>query len=218
MTIAGGSQAYGAVVSVAVPPNITSNSTAGSPITDFWDVNGDGVSDFQLTVGFNATYQAAYGGVSGSYVAYNTFGTTNQVVGYAGSFGNYATRLLNGQAISASSAFIYGNYLTILGSRFSGKNYGQFRTRGFLGFEFMAADGLHYGYLNLVSAVAGSTAANLSSSLTFYSAAYETMPNTAITIPSAVPEPSSLAALAFAGAGLAGAAAYRRKKAVPTAA
>ena len=210
--IATGSQAYGAVVTVTPPTPITSTNAIGTPVTEFFDINGDGISDLQLTVGVNTAYKAAYGGVSGSYVAYNTFGTVNQVVGYAGTFGNYATRLTAGAVVGSTSAFIYGNYLTILGSRFAGKNYGQFRTRGFLGFEFAAADGEHFGYLNLLSTVAGSGAATLTSSLTFYSAAYESTPNTPITIPGAVPEPSSLAALAFGAAGLAGAVAYRRKK------
>lgn len=211
--IAGGSQAYGAVVTVAPPANITSTNAIGTPITEFFDLNSDGVSDLQLTVGVNTSYQSAYAGVSGSYVAYNTFGKVNQVIGYAGTFGNYATRLAAGATVGPTSAFIYGNYLTILGSRFAGTNYGQFRTRGFLGFEFAAADGEHFGYLNLLATVTGSTAADLSSKLTFFSAAYESTPNTPITIPGAVPEPSSLAALAFAGVGLAGAVAYRRKKA-----
>ncbi len=211
--LAGGSQAYGAVVTVTPPPTITSTNALGTPVTEFFDVNGDGVSDLQLTVGVNTAYKSAYGGVSGSYVAYNTFGTVNQVVGYAGTFGNYATRLTAGATVGATSAFIYGQYLTILGSRFNSKNYGQFRTRGFLGFEFAAADGEHFGYLELLSTVAGASANTLSSKLTFYSAAYQSTPNTPITIPGAVPEPSSLAALAFAGVGVAGAAAYRRKKA-----
>ena len=173
-------------------------------MTEFFDVNGDGIPDLQLTAGVMTAYKSAYTGVSGAYQGYDAFGTVNKVVGYAGTFGNYATRLAAGTVVNASSAFIYGNYLTILGSRFSGKNYGQFRTRGYLGFEFAAADGEHFGYLNLLATVAGSTAANLSAKLTFYSAAYETTPGVAITIPGAVPEPSSLAALAFGGIGLAG--------------
>lgn len=218
VAIASGSQAYGAVVSATLPANLTSTNAAGTPMTDFWDVNGDGTPDFQLTAGVNTAYKAAYTGVAGAYQAYAAFGVENQVVGYAGSFGNYATRLTAGTSVGSGSAFIYGNYLTVLGSRFSGKNYGQFRTRGFLGFEFQEADGTHYGYLELLSTVAGSTASNLSAKLTFYSAAYETTPNTPIVIPGAIPEPSSLAALAFAGAGLAGAVAYRSKKAAPAAA
>ena len=213
VAIAGGSQAYGAVVTVTPPTAIVSTNALGTPVTEFFDINGDGTSDLQLTVGVNTTYQAAYGGVSGSYVAYNTFGVVNKVVGYAGAFGNYATRLAAGASVGSTSAFVYGQYLTILGSRFMGKNYGQFRTRGFLGFEFAAADGEHFGYINLMSTVAGKSAATLTSSLTFFSAAYESTPNTPITIPGGlVPEPTSLAALAFGGAGLA-AAAYRRKKA-----
>ena len=219
VAIAGGTQAYGAVVTVTPPTPIVSTNALGTPVTEFFDVNGDGVSDLQLTVGVITADKAAYGGVSGSYVAYDTFGTVNQVVGYAGSFGNYATRLAAGATVGSTSAFVYGNYLTILGSRFAGKNYGQFRTRGFLGFEFAAADGEHFGYLNLLSTVAGSGAATLTSTLTFYSAAYESTPGVPITIPgAAVPEPSSLAALAFAGAGLAGAVSYRRKKAAQAAA
>ena len=213
VALAGGSQAYGAVVSVAVPANITSTNALGTPKTEFYDVNGDGTPDFQLTCGVNTTYKAAYAGISGAYQAYNAFGFENKVVGYAGAYANYASRLAAGTVVGSSSAFVYGQYLTVLGSRFSGKNYGALRTQGFVGFEFEAADGLHFGYINLKATVSGSTAANLSATLNFYSAAYESTPNTPITIPGAVPEPTSLAALAFGGAGLAGAAAYRRKKA-----
>ena len=213
VALAGGSQAYGAVVTVTPPANITSTNALGTPITEFFDLNGDGTSDFQFTCGVNTTYKAAYAGISGSYVAYNAFAFENKVVGYAGSFGNYASRLAAGTVVNASSAFVYGQYLTVLGSRFASKNYGQLRTQGFIGVEFEAADGLHFGYIQLKATVAGATATTLSSSLTFYSAAYESTPNTPITIPGAVPEPFSLAALAFGGAGLAGAAAYRRKKA-----
>ena len=212
VAIASGSQAYGAVVSVTVPPNLASNQNA-TPETDFWDVNGDGVPDFQLTAGVNTAYQAAYAGVSGAYQATTAFGTSNKVVGYTGSFGYYATRLAGGTTINSSSAFVQGTYLTVLASRFAGVNYGQFRTKGFLGFEFMAADGLHFGYLQLQAPVAGKSASTLSASLNFFTAAYETTPNTAITIPAAVPEPTSLAALAFGGAGALGAAALRRRKA-----
>ncbi len=216
--IATGSQAYGAVITVTPSNSILSTNALGTPVTEFFDVNGDGISDLQLTVNVNTTYAAAYGGVSGSSAAYNAFGAINQVVGYAGAFGNYATRLAAGASVGPTSAFVYGDHLTVLGSRFAGKNYGQFRTRGFFGFEFIAADGEHFGYLNLLSTVAGRNAATLSLGLTFYSAAYESTPNTPITIPGAVPEPSSLAALAFGAAGLAGAVAYRRKKAVQAAA
>ena len=223
VALAGATQAYGSVVTVTPPANLTiSGSHNGAPATDYWDVDGDGTPDFQLTAGtYSGTgIKVGYTGVAGAYQAYDAFGTVNMVVGtYTGALSNgaatyEATNLSTGTLIGSGSSFVYGNYLTTLASRLNTMDTGNFFTKGYLGFEFTAADGIHYGYLGVIAtAVTGSKAANDSASLTFFNAAYESTPDMAITIPGgAVPEPGSLAALAFGLAGTAGAVAYSRQK------
>jgi hypothetical protein len=100
----------------------------------------------------------------------------------------------------------------ILGSNFSGNDYGEFlppNSRGFVGFQFLdGANNTVYGYLELQvnrSPSAGSPG------IQFLSAAYETTPLTAIEAgATAVPEPGTLAMLAFGAAALLGAE-YRRR-------
>ncbi len=227
VALAGGTQAYGAVVTVAVPATISA-SASNTDTTIFYDINGDGTPDFQITCAVGAgtstsgtAYAFSLAGIAGAYQAYNAFGFENRVVGYTTSFGNYASRLATGTSIGASSAFVYGNYLTVLGSRFNGKSYGALRTKGYIGVEFAAADGEHFGYINLKATVAGTgtTDTNYTASLAFSSAGYESTPGVSILAGAkAVPEPTSLGALAFGAAGVAAAAAYRRKKAAQPAA
>ncbi len=206
--LAAGSEAYGGVVPAAsLPANFTPSSGATAATGIAWDVDGDGTNDFNFlfrqtsTTGNFVIGIYGYGGVG-----------INCSVAYQGPFVVYTNRLAGGDTIGPSSDFEQTNpYVDVLASKFSGSTYGQFtapNSRGFVGFEFTAGDGqLHYGYIDLFAA-RYRNAAN-PGGLQFFSASYDNTPNTPITI---VPEPGSLAALAFGGA-LLGAVALRRRKA-----
>ncbi len=222
VALAGGSQAYGAVVSVSPPANFvpTSGVTTGEEIP--WDVDGNGTTDFEITfdqASTNGNWEAGFYGVGGVGIAAS--------IGYAGTITpaiTYVTRLSAGGTVSSTSAFAQTPagtqyfYPSVLGSRYGTKFYGQFTNhtggtaiRGFVGFEFTGADGLlHYGDIELSTSRYRS--ATNPGGFTFYSAAYNTTAGAPITI-SAVPEPTSLGALAFGAAGAAGAAWRRRRKA-----
>ena len=194
--LAAGTEAYGAVVSVAPPAN-----------QNPWDVNSDGRVDFTL---FFSQASTAGNFVSGIY-GYGGVGVA-AAVAYNGPYVTYVNRLTTGATIGPASVFNQATgYVAAFASRFSGTFYGQFvspNTRGFVGFEFTAADGLHFGYLEVMTSPfvdAGNPGGQ-----TFFQAFYETTPNTAITI-AAVPEPGSLALLAFGVATLGGVALHRRK-------
>ena len=207
VAIAGGSQAYGAIVAIPAPATLAATATA-TPNVESVDVNGDGDADLVFADGI-ATES------SGTLLAYSgVTAYSGGVVGYVldGAY-YYATKLAKGATIGSTSTLVQGSYLNTLEVRYKGKNYGQFTTKGYIGFSFTETDGTHYGYLGVTSTETGSTAANIKATLTFTGGAYDTVPGESITIPGAVPEPGSLAALAFGALGTAGVAAYRRNRA-----
>jgi hypothetical protein len=209
VALAGATQAYGAVVQATPPATITGTGTKEATVT--WDVNGDGTDDF--------IFGAGAANIGGSkYLAYtgvNAYG--GAMVGYIldGAY-NYASNLTKGTAIGSTSYFVKGTYLTTIGVKYGTTTEGQFKsgTAGYLGFEFDAADGTHYGYIELTSTLTSTAKPGTSGGrLTFGTAFYDTTPGEAITIGTqAIPEPSSLAALAFGLAGTAGVALSRRKR------
>jgi hypothetical protein len=214
--LAAGSEAYGAVVPSAtlpinfVPTSVTSNNIQG------WDVDGDGTPDFQF-VFYQKAGNTGLNWLSGIY-GYGGVGI-NAPVAYIGGAGlSYCNQLLTSTNVGPSSVFNQvqtstGGYFNVLASRYTTKLYGQWKTvtQGFLGFEFTAADGfLHYGYIEIkTSRFVNST--NKGGQF-FLDAFYETTPNTAIHVNPPIPEPGTLASLAF-GAVVLGAAALRRRKA-----
>ena len=209
LALAGGTQAYGAVVSSAVPANIIPTTGATTATFRNWDVNGDGTDDFQFGFQQTSTTGNFIGGVLG-------LSGSNLPVAYNGTYATYANRLTIGATVGASSTFTDSYpYFTVLGSRFSGTFYGQFTSstgapvRGYLGFEFAAADGIHYGAIELQTSPFAS--ATDPGGLLFFSAEYQSTPGVALTI-AAVPEPGSLATLALGGAGVVGMAAMRRRR------
>ena len=211
IAIASGSQAYGATVPAALPTSYIPTSGVSTQSIP-WDVDGDGTQDFEFD--FN---QASTNGnwVSGIY-GIGGVGTAAPVA-YTGPYVTYANRLTAGATVGSSSAFAQdAQYIVVLGSRYGTKFYGQFVNHtggaaitGWAGFEFTEADGLHYGAIEL-STSRYRTAAN-PGGITFIAAEYNTTPGAAVTIPGAVPEPATLGALAFGGAGLAAAALRRRR-------
>ena len=96
-----------------------------------------------------------------------------------------------------------------LGSRYNSTDYGQFlppNSRGFLGLEFTVGANTFFGYIQVqVNRSPGAGQPGFQ----FISAAYENTPGMAITA-GAVPEPGTLALLAFGAAGVV--ALQRRRK------
>lgn len=200
LAIASGTHAYASPVVVAPPPD-SHNTPGGADVFTDWDVNGDGTIDFE----FENRYPN-----SGSQVNWqldmDPFATGAGVVGYVGPFVNYANALSVGTSIGSGSTFQTSSQV-VLGSNYAGTLYGGFAvqvppgTNAYAGFEFQAADGLHYGwlYLNVNAGV-----------IDFTGAAYESVPGMAITA-GAVPEPGTMAMLALGAVGVLGAAIKRRR-------
>ncbi len=209
LAIAGGTQAYGAIVSVATPAAILPSAypTTATAFSN-WDVNGDGTADFQF-----AFRQPQ--GTTGVYWQADIYelATTNLVLGYTSSI-VYTGRLEFGAPVAEGNGntFTRGFGTTsnqlVIGSRYSGTPYGQFQppnSTGYLGFKFAVGTNTYNGWIQVKTAQGYG--------LSFVDAAYNDTPNGAINAgQTAVPEPGTIASLAFGSAALAGAT-WRRKKA-----
>ena len=220
VALAGATQAYGAVVAGQAPLTSTITGTAVAKTGGYtsWDIDGDGVTDF--TIG--ATVLRAGGtppvqqpdsitSVNGAY-------PSEMAVGYAGVspvFGKtiYCTNLAVGTTVGSTSTFTgLNDAYGFLGNRYGTTAKGQFlNTTGYIGFRFLESGSLHYGYAEFSSVLTGSTNADATCTVTYLGSYYETAANTPIVV-GAVPEPGSLAALAFGVAGAAGVAVCRRRK------
>ncbi len=226
VALAGTTQAYGTVVAGMAPASLVLHSTAINGLDhERWDVDGNGTPDLLLgSSTFPATPQYGVPNADsfGGFAGYNTPTTGNGVAStylrYAGIFSKvaFATNFAPGTSVGPTTQFKYqnGNY-TFLEERQDGVNSGQFSTIGYSGFKFMENDGLHYGYAEFNVALTGSTNADASCTITYLGSYYETAAGMPIVV-SAVPEPGSLATLAFGVAGAAGMAACRRRKADAT--
>ena len=215
IAIAGGTNAYGAIVSVPVPADLT--NTAGSTTTTAvnWDVNSDGVFDFTFQNRYPNTAAGNYGVVW--QLNMNPFlntQATNGVIGYQGAFVRYASALTLGTPIVAGSAAFSTATQVTLGSRYSYGpsgvfNYGGFAaavppgTQRYAGFRFNVGGQSYNGWIQL-SVNAGI--------LDFTNAAYENVAGATINA-GAVPEPGTMALLAIGAVGVVGAVAKRRRSA-----
>jgi len=208
--LAGATQAYSAIVVVTPPANIPGNDPAtgtATPTRVFLDLDGNGTNDIQLA------YRSF---TSGAYVIQQSFvfSLTGQTASYyLGGGQYYAYKLGSAAVIPGASNFAQSaSYLTHIATNVNGNDYGFWALgdRGFIGFSFLnASNQLDYGYIELETDVFTNAASP--GGLRFFSVAYD---NSGAPIAAgAVPEPSTLAALAFGGAGLAAAAFRRRKQA-----
>lgn len=220
LALAGGSQAYGSIVFSSTPPDIVPTSGTFGPYGFSLDVDHNGTRDIGIFF-----YQASTSGywLTGA----NGFGGVGVAapVGYASSAGyDYASRLSVGYTVSASSTFHQdGNYVNAMVGRYTAGGYfGPFGSTGkpftgWVGFEFTEPDGLHFGALNVT--VAPYSSADDPGGIHWGTLEYESVAGAPLVITNAVPEPGTLAALAFGGAGLAVALRRRRgKEAAPLAA
>ncbi len=222
VALAGATQAYGAIVAGQLPLTtvVTGTGTAGhTGGFTAWDIDGDGTLDFTIgAVVFRAGGQPPLQRPD-SITSVNGISPMEMAVGYAGYspvFGKtiYCSDLAAGAVVGSTSAFTgLNNAYGFLGNRYGATTNGQFpNTTGFIGFRFLESGALHYGYAEFSSVLTGSTNADASCTITYLGSYYETAAGMPIVV-SAVPEPGSLATLAFGVAGAAGMAACRRRKA-----
>jgi hypothetical protein len=210
--LAGASQAYGTVVVRPIPANIVghdpASTTSSATTTRNIDVDGNGTNDLQIryrsfTTGGFALQQMFVFSNTGQTAAYGPVGSNSQY---------YAYDLQNGDAIPGSNPFGQNaSFLTQVVTNVNGSDYAIWTTgeRAFIGFSFMnpATSQLDYGYVEVEMDAFQSAASP--GGVKFFSLAYE---NSGGPIAAgAIPEPSTLAALAFGAVGL-GAAALRRRK------
>ncbi len=214
--LAGASQAYATVIVRPVPANIAgvnpATNTSTATVTRNIDVDGNGTTDisiryrsFNVNGGANQIQQSFVFSNTGLTACAGPYGTQNQY---------YAYDLASGDHVDPSYYQFAQNhdlpnaFLTHVATNIDGNDYGfwYLGERAFIGFSFMAPSGLKFGYLELqTNAWTGAGTIGVQ----FFSLAYED--SGAPILAGAVPEPSTLAALAFGVVGL-GAAALRRKK------
>ncbi len=212
-TMAGATQGYGAVVAIPLPADLTGNNptnTSTTPTRRTIDIDGNGTADLQLA------YRSF---TTGAYVIQQSFVyayTNGAVAGYAASpTAFYAYELAAGTSTSGLTFGTAGTYLSHIATHVNSSDYGfwYLGDKNYVAFSFLntQTNQTDFGYVQ-VETDAYVSAAN-PGGLKFFSAAYD---NTGAPIvigaaPTAVPEPGTLAALAFGGLG-AGAIAYRRRK------
>lgn len=214
--MAGASQAYGSIVNVTLPANITGHAPAASDAgtNRTVDLNGDGQRDLYFRYrnltepGGSLLLSYFYGGISTAQGA----AVGSQISGQA-----YAFSLSAGYVIGGGSSFYQATgYLGHIVTNYNGTDYGFTNYLGragvpeTIGFKFLTTGGqTDYGYIRLETDPYVS-AAN-PGGIKFLSLAYENT-GASITVPTfaAVPEPGSLAALAMGAAGCVGIGLKRR--------
>ena len=216
LALAGGSQAYGSIVFSATPPDVVPTSGTFGPYGFSLDVDHNGTKDvgvFFYQASTTGTWVSGFNGLDGGggVGVAAPIGYLNPATGIS-----YVSRLGVGDTVNANSAFYQnGTYVNGLASRYNGAFYGQFTTKdgtplnGWVGFEFTEPDGLHFGALNLTVAPYNSPADP--GGIMWGTLEYESVAGAPLVITDAVPEPGTLAYLAFGAAG-AGLALHRRGK------
>lgn len=215
LAIASGTSAYGAIIQVFPPPDLTNVPGGGTTFVN-WDVNSDGINDFTFSNRYPNTADSDIGVVW--QLNMDGIAASSGTISYMGPFIRYAFALPEGTTVGSFGSFSAGGQVC-LGSKYSNGSGGQYYYGGFaaggpngsvtpgtfsfVGFRFHAADGTHYGWAKL-SVNAGI--------IDLHTAAYESVPDTAImtvTLDPLVPEPGTLALLAMGAVGVIGAIAKR---------
>ncbi len=225
VALAGASQAYGTIISVAPPTSIPGVATTSASVKEYWDVDtgttsGTKTAATDLEFGyFNSSTEFFTGvyGFNGSKAA------AYEYQGSGSAYSAYAYNATKGSLIGTGGAFAFAQhtgYFTLMAFTYNGNPYNSLQTTGaiqYLGFQFKAADGLlHDGWLELESDTYTSAASP--GGLKFIAAAYNSVPDgTAAGLiasgdPGAVPEPGTLSALALGAAALVGVGLKRRRR------
>ena len=225
VAFAGGTQAYGAIVNLTDPSNITGHAanTAGSA-KEYYNVltgvtTSTATSSDDLEFGYynNSSTNEFFTGVAGLKAG-------GYAAGYYASNGTvYSYPIPKGAAIGSSGAYAFNQksgYFTIMSLSVGGNQYG-FGTENepvYLGFQFLDGnDGLlHDGWLELDSETY--TSASNPGGLIFLAGAYNNVADSnggsiLAGQSAAVPEPGTLGALAAGAAALVGVGLKRRRKA-----
>lgn len=170
-------------------------TTTGTNFFDL-DVNGDGFNDLAFTAYANTT------GSGGFQVAENTVGVfTGAQLVVDGS--NNLIDLAPGATIDASNTYLSGTgILSKEGITSIFPTDGT--TPGYLGFQFTAIDGVHYGYLQVSTLLGSKTTFD---KIFVTQIAYDSSKNTGIVIPTGttppdVPEPDTLCLFAVGAIGI----------------
>ena len=215
--MAGASQAYGTVIVDTTPANLVgrapATTDAGTRVNI--DVNGDGTRDLSILyrnlIGTNGGYLL----LSYLYAGSGTAGSGMFAGATLGTNASYAYNLPAGYSVGSASHMVQSaGYFGHIVTNYQGTDYGYGTTGGieYIGFEFKptsTSTTFDYGYIELQTSLY-TNAAN-PGGITFLKLAYDNS-GAAITT-GAVPEPSSLAALALGAAACGGVALKRRQRA-----
>jgi hypothetical protein len=213
--IAVATSGYADVMQIAPPSNLLPAQPGGFPtpaggISTVWDLNGDGTNDFSFDFVQNSPFGMPSNTGTPDWQAnmQPLTGSASGVVGFfnLGNSLNYASRLTPGQTVSSANTFIHPPNQAILGSRYGTNEYGEFlppNSSGFVGFSITLNGNQYFGWLQLK--------AGRDYGISFTNAAWETSPNTGITV-GAVPEPQTWVSLAIGAAALLAPKLWRRRR------
>jgi hypothetical protein len=209
--LAAASQAYGTIVVNPTPADIIGHAPAATDTGTRlnFDLDGNGTRDLSILYR-NLTEPSGFLLLGYAYAGTAAF--PGAEVGAAISGQAYAYNLPSGYSVGPSSSFYpQSGYFTHIVTNYNGTDYG-FGTTGameYIGFRFLNGATTEYGYIQLEVDPYVSPANP--GGIKFFRLAYEN--SGAAILTGAVPEPSSLAALAFGGALLAGIGVNRRRQA-----
>lgn len=145
------------------------------------DIDGDGTTDFAFSAGSASSTSGSIWSFASGFGLVTSAGignSSNQFIGYVGSFYNYGSALEEGAVIGAEGPWLNYPSLSnsaVLASNFYGDTYGMFPGMGemYLGIQFSVKGNLHYGWMRVEADINPVY-------ITIYDWAYEGNPNTEI--------------------------------------